>query len=114
MDKMIAVCGLVCTECPAYLATRRDDDALRAKTAATWSQMFHADIKPEQINCDGCLSEGGRLFSHCHVCDIRKCGREHAVLNCAYCDGYGCERIVAFIEMAPQAKRTLESIRQNL
>ena len=108
---MIAYCGLVCTDCPVYRATQQNDDALRAKTAAAWSQMFGADIKPEAIYCDGCLSEGGRLFHHCHVCDVRRCGREHAVLNCAHCDDYGCERITAFFKMAPEAKSSLDAIR---
>lgn len=26
MDKMIAFCGLTCTECPAFIATQKDDD----------------------------------------------------------------------------------------
>ena len=114
MDKMIGVCGLTCTECPAYQATQNNDDAARAKTAETWSKEFHADIKPADINCDGCVSQSGRLFHHCHVCEIRRCGMGHGVVNCAYCDDYGCARLVAFFEMAPEAKRTLESIRQNL
>lgn len=114
MEKMIAVCGLVCTSCPAYLATQRDDDALRAKTAANWSQMFNADIKPEAIHCDGCISVGGRLFSHCHVCEVRLCGFQHGVVNCAHCDDYGCERITKFMEMASEARESLEAIRVEL
>jgi hypothetical protein len=114
VDRMIAVCGLVCTDCPAYQATQQNDDALRAKTAAMWSQMFGAEIKPEAINCDGCLSEDGRLFSHCHVCEVRLCGLEHKVLNCAHCDDYGCERITKFMAMAPEAKESLEAIRAAL
>ena len=31
MDKMIAFCGIVCTECPAFLATQKDDDKERRK-----------------------------------------------------------------------------------
>ena len=37
MKKMIAYCGLACEKCDAYLATLRDDQALREKTAKAWS-----------------------------------------------------------------------------
>ncbi|MCX6095264.1 MAG: DUF3795 domain-containing protein [Candidatus Bipolaricaulota bacterium] len=32
-----ACCGLVCTKCPAYIAKRTDDNALRAMTAKEWA-----------------------------------------------------------------------------
>jgi hypothetical protein len=114
MEKMIAFCGLVFTDCPAYLATQRDDDVLRAKTAANWSQMFGVDIKPEAIHCDGCLATSGRLFHHCTVCEVRLCGLERGVLTCAHCGDYGCERITKFMEMAPEAKESLEAVRVEL
>ena len=36
MRKMIAVCGIDCAGCPAYLATINDDKELRTRTAAEW------------------------------------------------------------------------------
>ena len=54
MKKIIAKCGLECTDCNAYKATVADDDDLRKKTAEEWSRMFKADIKAETINCLGC------------------------------------------------------------
>jgi len=114
MDKMIAFCGLPCTECPAFIATQKNDDKEREKVARVWSKEFNCEIKPEDINCDGCLEESGRLFSHCKVCEIRKCGREKEVKNCAYCDVYVCEKLTKFFDMAPDAKITLSEIRKNL
>ncbi|MCD6569822.1 MAG: DUF3795 domain-containing protein [Deltaproteobacteria bacterium] len=61
---MIAFCGLPCHECDAFLATRDDDDQKRAEVAQLWSKQYNADIKPEDINCDGCLSDNGYLFNH--------------------------------------------------
>ncbi len=114
MDKMIAFCGIVCTECPAFLATQKDDDNERMKVAELWSKEYKTEIKPQDINCDGCLSEDGRLFSHPRVCEIRKCGQERNVKNCAYCDDYACEKLNKFFEMAPDQRATLEEIRKNL
>ncbi len=114
MDKMIGFCGITCTECPAFLATQKDDDNERIKVAQFWSGQFKQDIKPEDINCDGCLSDGGRLFNHCSVCEIRKCGQERLLKNCAYCNEYACEKLNKFIDMVPDAKLTLEKIRKCL
>ncbi len=38
MSKMIAYCGLVCSDCPTFLATRNDDDAAREKTADLYAE----------------------------------------------------------------------------
>ncbi|HEC96016.1 MAG TPA: DUF3795 domain-containing protein, partial [Euryarchaeota archaeon] len=54
MEKIIGFCGLICSECPAYLATQKDDDNERRKVAETWSKEFNANMKPEDINYDGC------------------------------------------------------------
>ena len=51
---MLGCCGLKCNECEAFLATQADDDEQRRAVAENWSKTYDADIKPEQINCDGC------------------------------------------------------------
>ena len=114
MDKMIAFCGLVCTECPAFLATQENDDTKRKEVAEAWSKQFNMTIKPEDINCDGCKSEGKRLIGYCHICQIRKCSQEKGVENCAHCDEYACEKLTEFFAMAPMAKTSLEEIRKVL
>ena len=114
MNKMIAVCGAICSGCPALLATQKDDDAKRKEIAELWSKQYNADIKPEDINCDGCMSQGKRVFNYCNVCEIRKCGKERHVENCAHCNEYACEKLTEFFAMAPEAKTTLEEIRKNL
>lgn len=112
MPEMIASCGLICTGCPAFIATRENDDGLRRKTAEEWSKMFHADIKPADINCDGCLSNSKRLFAHCFECEIRKCCRERKVANCAECPEFACKKISDFMAMVPEARAKLEELRK--
>ena len=114
MSTMVAYCGLICTECPAYLATQKDDDSARRKVAKEWSEMFKVDLKPESINCDGCLASTGTLFGYCADCEIRKCGVEKKVENCAHCGEYACERLTKWFQEVPAAKTTLEKIRKGL
>ncbi len=114
MDEMIAICGITCHECGAFLATKTNDDEKRAEVAQLWSKEFKADIKPEDINCEGCLSDSGNLFSHPKICEIRKCGKEKNVDNCAYCSDYVCEKLEKFFEMVPDAKKRLDGIKAKL
>jgi hypothetical protein len=114
MDKMIAYCGIVCTECPAFIATQQNDDAKRKQVAEMWSKQYKMPVKPEDINCDGCISGGKRLLNYCAICEIRKCGQGKGVINCAYCHDYGCEKLTKFFAIAPsEAKASLEKIRKK-
>ncbi len=114
MEEMTAFCGLACHECPALLATKDNDDEKRAEVAQLWSKQFKADLKPEHINCEGCHSDGGRLFGHCHTCEIRKCGLEKKVANCAHCSDYSCGKLNDFFNMMPDAKKQLDKIKSSL
>jgi hypothetical protein len=107
---MIACCGLDCSKCDAYIATQANDDDKRMEVAQKWSTEFNADIKPEDINCNGCRSEGQK-FSHCNVCEIRSCCMEKEVANCAGCDMYACDKLENFFEMVPDARTMLDKLR---
>jgi hypothetical protein len=114
MEEMIAYCGIVCTECPAYVATQNDDQEALKLTAERWSKEYQSEMKPEDIICDGCLPGHTRYCSHCAECEIRACGIARGIVNCAHCDDYGCERLAGFFEFATEAKTKLEEIRAGL
>jgi hypothetical protein len=115
MGTMIAFCGLDCGQCPAYLATQADDDQARAKVAEQWRVEFNTPgIQVSDINCDGCTAQEGRHFGHCFDCNIRSCGVERGVENCAYCAEYeDCAKLNAFLAQVPFAKACLDQIRQS-
>jgi hypothetical protein len=112
MDKIIAYCGITCSECPAYQATRDNDQAKREKIAADWSKQFGHDIKPADINCFGCL-DPKTMFGYCQMCEIRKCARGRGVVNCAHCADYSCAILTKFHAQAVSAKTALEEIRKQ-
>ena len=47
MNKMIGYCGLDCEKCDAYIATKNNDNELRAKTAEEWSKLNGVPIAPK-------------------------------------------------------------------
>jgi len=114
MDEMIAYCGLVCTDCPAHIATQVNDAAAIERVAEQWRQVYSPQITAADVWCDGCLSAGPRLCGHCAECKVRACAIGRGVINCAYCDDYGCETISGFLAVVPDAKAVLENIRTTL
>ncbi len=113
MEKMIAYCGLVCTDCDAYKATQKNDNNLRREVAAKWTQEYHHDFKPEDINCDGCLPDTAKAIGHLNICPIRKCGREKGVKNCGWCPDYSCSITEEFFKMVPACRKTLDAVKKH-
>jgi len=91
--KHIGYCGLVCSDCKAFIATQNNDDKLRKKTAKEWTERYEKGkrnrppVKPEDINCKGCLSDGPIYFYY-QQCKIRKCGLRKGIKNCKECEDY--------------------------
>lgn len=114
MDKMIAYCGLVCTDCPAYVATQANDRDALERVAAQWREEYNAPgLTVESVICDGCLTSDGRHCSHCSECQIRACGVERGVRNCAYCADYACEKLEGFFGFVPDARSVLDGVRRS-
>jgi hypothetical protein len=113
MEKMVGYCGIVCSDCPVLIATQKDDEAERKRVAEIFIKQYGKEYKPEDINCDGCLSDGSRIFSYCDICEIRKCGREKKVKNCGFCADYPCERLSKLVAEYSKAKETLDEVRRE-
>jgi hypothetical protein len=93
MAEMTARCGFQCHLCLAFRENNKDR-ADQARVAAGWSKYFGLDVPPEQIRCNGCLSDdsGGFDFPDKN-CPIRPCAIERGLANCAYCEDYPCEKL---------------------
>jgi len=99
MEEYIAMCGLNCASCEAFIATKNNDDNLREKVAKEWTERYKAKgykrptLKPEQVNCRGCLSDGP-IYLYCRECAIRKCGLSKNIKNCKECQDYKCNTLM--------------------
>ena len=47
MEKMIAFCGIVCTECRAFIATQNKDEGMLKRVAARFNQELNVSLAPE-------------------------------------------------------------------
>jgi len=71
MAQIRGYCHRVCNECEIFKVTQADDDQKRATMAVDCSELLDQPFKPEDINCDGCSVENGRLFMLCSDCSVR-------------------------------------------
>ena len=84
MKRILAYCGLVCGECPAYHATQANDDEMRSKIAAEWSESLGGALTKEDINYDGYLGTAGRKVGCCNEYTMRVCAVKRGMENCAH------------------------------
>ena len=112
MKQLIACCGLDCENCDARIATVRDDNELREKTAQKWSIMNNApEITPATINCMGCRTDGAK-FAYCNdYCPIRKCVNEKGYNTCGDCKELDDCQIEDFLSHQGHAEKYISRIR---
>ncbi|MEA4863506.1 MAG: DUF3795 domain-containing protein [Victivallaceae bacterium] len=118
MQINIAPCGLVCSRCDAYRATKLNDPEKLELVAADWRKRYKCeDIKAERLPCDGCMTEGGRKSFYCgSICGIRQCALGKGVGVCSECRDYqSCDEIAGFLEnnkseQCKAMKKMLDSI----
>ena len=116
MSERVAYCGLICEGCPIYWATHEKDTDKQGRMRAAIVRLCgesHDQILPteECVSCDGCRTEGGKLFGGCGSCCFRICAREKKIESCAFCDEYACEELRKFFASNPDARTRLEVIR---
>ena len=112
-EKLTAYCGLACAECPAYVAKRTADDALRAKTAKAWSGPDFP-VAAADVSCDGCTVPEGKRFKYCAACEVRDCASTRDLATCAECPEYGCDKLEKLIAMiGPEIRTTLDALRAD-
>jgi len=110
-DRIIAYCGIFCSECAAHKATQSGDQSELERVAAAWREQFNPDITVAEIICEGCLTTEGPQCTYCSECPIRACAIDRGLQSCAHCPDYGCDTIEQFLSHAPEMRKTLDEIR---
>ena len=113
IEKHIVYCGLICSDCGAYIATTKNDDKLRQAQAEKWAKQYNIPVmKASDVNCTGCNSKGVRM-GHCAACEIRTCAVEKGLKSCGYCATYPCAKLEAVIKHYPAAREALDAIKKG-
>jgi len=92
METIIGKCGYCCSSCPVYKENIKSEED-KIVTATGWSNYHGIHLKPEDICCEGCNSEGhqaSRMDKHCR---IRPCAISKGYETCAECNNYLCHNL---------------------
>jgi len=93
MTVHMSACGVVCSECGAYVAARKQDPSLQQHVAAVWNRIYKLDVKPESVSCGGCLNLDAVPFATCKDCYVRECVLAKGIAHCGLCDAYPCAEL---------------------
>lgn len=111
MERIIACCGLVCNDCPIFIAAKEDNLQKKVELANQYTSESYS-VMSEDISCSGCTAACGNVFKFCLVCEIRLCGIEKQISNCAYCSEYPCNKLEKPFENTPENKILLDEIKK--
>lgn len=109
MATMISACGVLCSDCPAYLGDEKGA-AHQQQTAAAWKRIYGLDVPAGNIACHGCLGPDDELFHTSRACKARLCCRSKGFSTCAECPEEHCpvlEKAQAAYDRLPDLARTL-------
>ncbi|MFW9926788.1 MAG: DUF3795 domain-containing protein [Candidatus Thorarchaeota archaeon] len=114
--RTVAPCGIVCTDCPAYLATKSNNLEKLQEIAEMWSSEDHK-LEANDTICEGCFSD--RLHTFCAECEARECAIGKGYSVCSVCAMYPCDRLnevwSSFTTTSvDDCKDTLQAERQRL
>lgn len=98
MTKMMAACGVLCSDCPAYQGAAKGI-AHQTDTAVAWHTIFGLNERVQNISCGGCLGPDEQLFHTSRKCKARNCCRSKGFTTCAECPEENCPDL----EMAQSA-----------
>ncbi len=90
MPIQMSACGVICSDCPAYVAGQSKDPAARERVAAAWHELYGLNFNPDVITCGGCLGSDEALFFTSRKCAARRCCRSRHRANCAACADRPC------------------------
>jgi hypothetical protein len=106
---MMSACGVMCAECPAYLAAAKGV-AHQGRTVEAWHRIYGLTEPVETLSCGGCLGPEDELFHTSRRCQARRCCRRKGFKSCAECSQESCqdlERAQAVWDGVPGLASTL-------
>jgi len=89
---MISACGVLCSECPAFIA-RAESAEYKRTLADAWQRIYGLSVDPQTLHCGGCLGPDDQLFYMSCQCKARRCCVDHTFATCAQCSREFCPEL---------------------
>ena len=89
MAEILACCGYRCDLCPGYAGDIQSFED-KQKVSDGWFKYGGFRVPPEEISCQGCLSEEEPADQDCPV---RPCANEKGLDNCGHCPDLPCDKL---------------------
>lgn len=88
-SQYISFCGDICSLCPRYIATQKNDENELAEVAELWYRLGFRDtvVNNQDIRCDGCNRNKKCKYN------ITSCKYLGDNKNCGECEHFPCEII---------------------
>jgi hypothetical protein len=86
---MMSACGVLCSECPAYLGVAKGIEH-QSRAVEAWHRIYGRDEAVEDISCSGCLGSDEEVFYTSRNCIARCCCRSKGFNSCAECPDGSC------------------------
>ena len=106
---MMSACGVLCSECPAYLGAQKGVKHQKA-TVEAWRRIYGLNETAKNISCGGCAGPDNTLFHTSHACKARLCCRSKGFVTCAECPVEQCpdlEKAQSVWDEVPNLAKTL-------
>ncbi len=110
MEK-ISCCGIICSECPVYTATERNDPSMKKYLAHEYSSE-EAAFYPKDISCFGCHTVSADHNKFGKGCKIRKCCKSKGVKICAECRDFPCSLTEEYVPLGTEHRARLEEMHE--
>ena len=111
MNPAMSACGVLCSECPAYLAAAKGE-AHQQRTAEAWHRIYGLNEPAANISCGGCLGRDEEVFHTSRTCRARRCCRLKGFASCAECSMESCpdlERAQSMWDGVPELANALSA-----
>ena len=86
---MMSACGVLCSDCPAFLAMEKGIEHQRG-TIKAWHRIYGLNETADHISCGGCLGSDEEVFYTSRNCNARRCCRSKGFSSCAECPDESC------------------------
>lgn len=109
MATLMSACGVLCSDCPAYLGDVKGT-AYQQSIAAAWKRIYGLNEPAENIACGGCPAPDHEMFHTCRSCKARLCCHSKGYSTCAECSVEKCldlEKAQSGWDGVPELSKTL-------